>query len=216
MNLSLAFHATSQGNPLAELCAESHYIAVFRHNTERLHMAYLYVPLHNIYHSCHLNSLSITYTIVYNYCFWFATFSVVRLPLKRYLPGPSPRPNPLNPGLLREKSTYLGPLRKGCISQLKHFLLINTYYMVSRWFIRTCFYWRHVIFTYKFFIRRGTCLFRLNSNQACIHTSMVHCTKKNSPWERLPAAKLNDRGWPATSSAESKPLPQPIQLVLSR
>jgi len=31
---------------------------------------------------------------------------------------------------------------------------------------------------------------------------------KISLWERLPAAKLNDRGW--------KPLPQPVQLVLSR
>ena len=36
----------------------------------------------------------------------------------------------------------------------------------------------------------------------------VQVTIKIPLWERLPAAKLNDRGW--------KPLPQAIQLVLSR
>ena len=36
----------------------------------------------------------------------------------------------------------------------------------------------------------------------------VQVTIKIPLWERLPAAKLNDRGW--------KPLPQAMQLVLSR
>jgi hypothetical protein len=36
----------------------------------------------------------------------------------------------------------------------------------------------------------------------------VEVTIKKLLWERLPAAKLNDRGW--------KPLPQLIQLVLSK
>jgi hypothetical protein len=36
----------------------------------------------------------------------------------------------------------------------------------------------------------------------------VEVAIKKTLWERLPAAKLNDRGW--------KPLPQPIQFVLSR
>jgi hypothetical protein len=53
--------------------------------------------------------------------------------------------------------------------------------------------------------RNDTFIERLNKRMCLSGKSKL---SERTLWERLPAAKSNDRGWPATSSVESKPLPQ--------